>query len=51
MAADDNTPPKPANHPAYYVPPKVWTLNKESGGRFAATDAERRQAALRVVAL
>jgi len=36
MAADDNTPPKPANHPADYVPPKVWAWNKESGGRFAA---------------
>jgi GST-like protein len=25
-----------ANMPAGYVPPKVWTWNKESGGRFAA---------------
>ncbi|MDE2486826.1 MAG: glutathione-dependent disulfide-bond oxidoreductase [Alphaproteobacteria bacterium] len=25
----------PANHPADYVPPKVWTWNKENGGRFA----------------
>ena len=28
--------PPPANHPADYVPPKVWTWNKENGGRFAA---------------
>ena len=26
----------PANHPADYVPAKVWTWNKENGGRFAA---------------
>jgi GST-like protein len=26
----------PPNHPADYVPPKVWTWNKENGGRFAA---------------
>ena len=26
----------PANHPASYTPPKVWTWNKESGGRFAS---------------
>ncbi|WP_296596121.1 glutathione-dependent disulfide-bond oxidoreductase [Phenylobacterium sp.] len=26
----------PPNHPADYVPPKVWQWNKESGGRFAA---------------
>jgi len=25
----------PANHPAGYEPPKVWTWDKESGGRFA----------------
>ncbi|HEY3948664.1 glutathione-dependent disulfide-bond oxidoreductase [Phenylobacterium sp.] len=25
----------PANQPATYAPPKVWTWNKESGGRFA----------------
>jgi len=28
--------PPPANHPADYVPPKVWAWNKENGGRFAA---------------
>ena len=28
--------PAPANHPADYVPAKVWTWNKENGGRFAA---------------
>jgi GST-like protein len=33
--ADDAAKPPP-NHPADYVPPKVWTWNKESGGRFAA---------------
>src|SRR6185295_13282892 len=27
--------PAPPNHPADYVPPKVWTWNKENGGRFA----------------
>ncbi len=32
--ADDAAKPPP-NHPADYVPPKVWTWNKESGGRFA----------------
>jgi GST-like protein len=26
----------PPNHPAGYVPPKVWQWNKENGGRFAA---------------
>ena len=26
----------PENQPAGYVPPKVWTWDKESGGRFAA---------------
>jgi GST-like protein len=26
----------PPNHPADYVPAKVWTWNKENGGRFAA---------------
>ena len=26
----------PANEPPGYTPPKVWTWNKESGGRFAA---------------
>ncbi len=30
--AADSPPP---NQPADYVPPKVWTWNKESGGRFA----------------
>lgn len=25
----------PPNHPADYTPPKVWTWNKENGGRFA----------------
>ncbi len=34
--ADDQSPPPPPNHPADYVPPKVWEWNKESGGRFAA---------------
>jgi len=34
--ADDQSPPPPPNHPADYTPPKVWTWNKESGGRFAA---------------
>jgi len=33
--ADDAAKPPP-NHPADYVPPKVWAWNKESGGRFAA---------------
>ena len=28
--------PPPPNHPADYVPPKVWTWNKQNGGRFAA---------------
>lgn len=32
--ADDAAPPP--NHPADYVPPKVWQWNKESGGRFAS---------------
>ena len=27
--------PPPPNHPAGYVPPKVWSWNKENGGRFA----------------
>lgn len=31
--ADDAAPPP--NHPADYVPPKVWQWNKGSGGRFA----------------
>jgi GST-like protein len=26
------------NHPADYVPPKVWAWNKENGGRFARTN-------------
>ena len=26
----------PATDPSAYVPPKVWTWNKESGGRFAS---------------
>jgi GST-like protein len=26
----------PTTDPAEYVPPKVWTWNKASGGRFAA---------------
>src|SRR5437899_6934724 len=26
----------PVTDPSAYVPPKVWTWNKESGGRFAA---------------
>ncbi|HKP78973.1 MAG TPA: glutathione-dependent disulfide-bond oxidoreductase [Phenylobacterium sp.] len=26
----------PPNHPAGYVPPKVWRWNKENGGRFAS---------------
>ncbi|THD77628.1 MAG: glutathione-dependent disulfide-bond oxidoreductase [Phenylobacterium sp.] len=26
----------PPNYPADYTPPKVWTWNKENGGRFAA---------------
>jgi GST-like protein len=26
----------PPNHPAGYVPPKVWQWNKENGGRFAS---------------
>ncbi len=34
--ADDVTPPAPANHPEGYEPAKVWTWNKENGGRFAA---------------
>jgi len=34
--ADDQSPPPPPNHPADYTPPKVWTWNKENGGRFAA---------------
>lgn len=29
-------PPPPPNHPAGYVPAKVWEWNKENGGRFAA---------------
>jgi GST-like protein len=33
--ADDAAKPPP-NHPADYVPPKVWQWNKENGGRFAA---------------
>jgi GST-like protein len=33
MANDAAKPP--SNHPADYVPPKVWQWNKESGGRFA----------------
>ena len=33
MANDAAKPPP--NHPADYVPPKVWQWNKESGGRFA----------------
>jgi GST-like protein len=33
--ADDAAKPPP-NHPADYVPPKVWEWNKENGGRFAA---------------
>ena len=28
--------PPPPNHPADYAPAKVWTWNKENGGRFAA---------------
>jgi len=32
----DDAPKPPANYPADYTPPKVWTWNKESGGRFAA---------------
>ena len=32
----DDAPTPPANYPADYTPPKVWTWNKESGGRFAA---------------
>lgn len=28
--------PPPPNHPAGYVPAKVWEWNKENGGRFAA---------------
>jgi GST-like protein len=35
-AKADAAPPPPANHPADYTPAKVWTWNKESGGRFAA---------------
>jgi GST-like protein len=34
--ADDAVKPPPPNHPADYTPPKVWTWNKENGGRFAA---------------
>jgi GST-like protein len=34
--ADDVTPPAPANHPEGYEPAKIWTWNKENGGRFAA---------------
>jgi GSH-dependent disulfide-bond oxidoreductase len=34
--ADDAAKPAPPNHPADYTPPKVWTWDKESGGRFAA---------------
>ena len=34
--ADDQSPPPPPNHPADYVPAKVWEWNKENGGRFAA---------------
>ena len=26
----------PVTDPAAYEPPKVWTWNKESGGRFAS---------------
>ena len=33
--ADDAAKPPP-NHPADYVPAKVWEWNKENGGRFAA---------------
>jgi GST-like protein len=33
--ADDVTPPAPANHPEGYEPAKIWTWNKENGGRFA----------------
>ena len=33
--ADDVTPPAPANHPEGYEPARVWTWNKENGGRFA----------------
>ncbi len=32
----DDAKPAPPNHPADYTPPKVWTWDKESGGRFAA---------------
>ena len=32
----DDAPKPPANHPADYTPPKVWSWNKENGGRFAA---------------
>ena len=34
--ADDVTPPAPANHPEGDEPAKIWTWNKENGGRFAA---------------
>ena len=34
--ADDAAKPTLPNHPADYAPPKVWTWNKENGGRFAA---------------
>ena len=34
--ADDAAKPPPPNHPADYTPAKVWTWNKENGGRFAA---------------
>jgi GST-like protein len=36
--ADDaaKPPPPPANQPADYVPARVWTWNKDNGGRFAA---------------
>jgi GST-like protein len=34
--ADDAAKPTPPNHPADYVPAKVWEWNKENGGRFAS---------------
>ncbi len=35
--ADDNDPAK--NQPTGYVPPKVWTWDKENGGQFAGINA------------
>ena len=33
----------PVTDPAAYEPPKVWTWNKESGGRFASHQSPDRR--------